>query len=148
MRSKPDAILFDMDGTLTNVNAIRHHVQFGNTNFTKFHEESVDCPPNQWVVDAAVEGKLAGFEIVVVTARRAEFRHHTAMWLALNGVPSDAMFMRHDRDQRGDVFVKRDILNRIRLSWNPVHAFDDNPKVVALWREEGIPVTVVPGWSG
>ena len=29
--------------------------------------------------------------------------------------------------------------------FDPVHAWDDNPKVITLWRENGIDVTEVPG---
>lgn len=69
------------------------------------------------------------------------------MWLALNGVPSAALFMRGNKDHRSDVLVKRDILHQIRKSWKVVWAVDDNPSIVKLWKEEGIPVTIVEGWE-
>lgn len=146
-----DAAIFDMDGTLTDVSGIRHHVtpspRRQRLDFDAFHRESVDCPPHGWVVDMARDCDAEGIAVVVVTARRARWRHHTAWWLALHRVPSAALFMRHDRDGRPDAVVKRDILGRIRRSWNPVLAVDDQPAVLAVWESAGIPTIRVPGWS-
>lgn len=143
----PEAVIFDMDGTLCDVRGIRHLLD-GPGRFHAFHTASVDCPPNQWVVDAARTHHAAGRAVLIVTARAARYRHHTAWWLALHGVPSDAMWMRGHNDYRPDYEVKRDILASIRRRYRPVMAYDDNPAVLQLWREEGIPITVVPGWDG
>ncbi|GAB3655312.1 phosphatase domain-containing protein [Streptomyces sparsus] len=140
------AVIFDMDGTLCDVRGIRHLID-GPGGFHAFHSASVDCPPHEHVVRAAREAGAAGLAVLVVTARTVRYRPHTAMWLALHGVPSDAMWMRAAGDARPDFEVKRDILRRIRSRFHPVHAWDDNPNVVRLWRREGIPVTVVPGWD-
>lgn len=142
-----DAVIFDMDGTLCDVRQIRHLVMGTSRNFEKFHRESVNCPPHSHVVGAAHKARADGHAVLIVTARKAKFRNHTAMWLALNGVPSDAMLMRADHDNRKDVEVKRDILRQIRRTWNPIHAWDDNPAIISLWNEEGIPCTIVPGWD-
>lgn len=143
----PEAVIFDVDGTLCDVRAVRHLID-GPGGFHAFHVASASCPPNQWVVDAAKEQHAAGRKVLIVTARAARYRHHTAMWLALHDVPSDAMYMRAHRDYRPDYEVKRDILQRIRTRYSPVAAWDDNPAVLRLWSEEGIPTTVVPGWDG
>lgn len=144
---KREAVLIDMDGTLANVSGIRHHVAARPKRFDLFHAESVDCPPNQQAVDLAREAHAAGQAVLIVTARRAMWRHHTAWFLAMHGIPSDAMFMRGNEDHRKDVEVKRDILAQIRQTWTPVLAVDDNPNVLALWDAEGIPTVVIPGWE-
>ena len=149
--NKPKAIIFDMDGTLANVSGIRHYLRptppSRSKNFDAFHAESVDCPPNHAVLNHAMVAYLLGYKIIIVTARRARWRHHTAWWLALHGVPSDAMFMRGDKDNRPDYYVKSDILDAILHTWDVVHAVDDNPAVIALWNERGIPTTIVEGWE-
>lgn len=147
MTYRPDAVVFDMDGTLTDVSGIRHLVRGGNHDFHRFHEESVNQPPNQDVVDLAKQHAADGKKIVIVTARKAKYRNHTAMWLAQNDVPSDAMYMRGDKDGRPDYEVKKDILSRMSNSFNVVHAVDDNPNVLKLWHENDIPTTRVPGWE-
>lgn len=141
-----DAAIFDMDGTLVNVSGIRHLLK-GPKGFDAFHAASIDCPPNQWVVDAARQAHADGLAVLIVTARKWKWRTLTAMWLALHDVPSDAMWMRGNTDPRKDFLVKQGILKRIRESYNPVHAHDDNPAVIELWARENIPYTVVPGWE-
>lgn len=150
---KRDAVVFDMDGTLADVSSIRHHVRPDPTgkrkykDFDAFHRESVNVPPNHDVVAMAQQHAAEGKDIIIVTARRAKYRNETAMWLAQNGVPSHAMFMRADDDGRPDYEVKKDILSRMSQSFNVVHAVDDNPNVLKLWHENGIPTTRVPGWE-
>jgi hypothetical protein len=57
------------------------------------------------------------------------------------------LIMRGDKDQRKDYEVKKDMLATIRQAYNPIHAWDDNPSIITLWNEEGIPCTVVDGWE-
>lgn len=144
---KPTAHIFDMDGTLADVSGIRHHVSGGNRDFHTFHMESAGVPPHQEVVDAAREAHEAGHHVAIVTARKAKYRNPTAMWLALNGVPSDSMHMRADKDNRPDYDVKQDIHRELNSQFDIVHAHDDNPNVIRLWKEKGIDTTVVPGWE-
>jgi hypothetical protein len=143
---KPCVIL-DMDGTLADVSSIRHYVRARPKDFDAFHEESVNVPPHEEAVGIAELAYSWGYDVVVVTARRARWRHHTAWWLAMHNVPSDALFMRGDKDNRSDVEVKRDILAMIRCTWHVHLAVDDNPNVIALWESENIPTIVIPGWE-
>ena len=84
--------------------------------------------------------------VIVVTARRRQWWWHTALWLREQEVPYAHLAMRGDLDKRKDTEVKRDILTTIRRHYNVVRAVDDNPSVIALWQEEGIPTITVPGW--
>lgn len=146
-QGKQDAVLFDMDGTLCDVRSIRHLVEGPRRDFHAFHMASGGCPAHPEVAEAARDARREGRAVIIVTARMECYRHVTSMWLALNGVPSDALLMRRDGDFRKDFIVKREILAKIRRRWNPVHAWDDNPEVIALWKQEGIAYTVVPGWN-
>lgn len=143
----PEAEIFDVDGTLCNVLPIRHYVTGPKKNFHKFHRESVNCLPNQAVVEDARAAHAAGRAVLVVTARSTLYRHHTAFWLAMHEIPSDRMFMRREGDWRADASIKDDIYQRIALRWKVVRAHDDNPSIVRLWEGYGIPVRVVPGWQ-
>lgn len=147
MENRPDATIFDMDGTLADVSAIRHLVKGPRRDFHAFHTQSVDSPPNPDVVNMAHAAKEKGHAVVVVTARSEQYRPHTSMWLAMHGVPSDALYMRDSGDTRPDYEAKADILQDVRRRFNPVHAVDDNPNVIRLWKENNIGTTVVPGWE-
>jgi phosphoglycolate phosphatase-like HAD superfamily hydrolase len=146
MRDLPEATVFDCDGTLVDVSGIRHLLN-GPGRFDAFHKASIDCPPHQWVAEAAKAEHAAGRAVLIVTARQAKYRNITAMWLAMHGVPSEAMWMRANGDSRPDHDVKREILAKIRQRYNVTRAFDDRPEIVKLWRSESITVTVVPGWT-
>lgn len=143
-----------MDGTLADVSSIRHHLKFYEAtkrrivkHFDDFHAESVNVPPHDYVVNAAQVAHMLGHAVLIVTARKHMWRNHTAWWLAMNRVPSDMLMMRGDNDNRKDYEVKKDMLYTIRKAYNVIHAWDDNPSIVKLWAEEGIPTTVVPGWE-
>lgn len=145
-----NAVIFDMDGTLANVSSIRHYLKpnvHHGKDFDRFHAESVNVPPHSHVVNAAQVAHMLGNDVLIVTARKHKFRHHTAFWLAMHGIPSDAMFMRSNNDNRSDYLVKKDILSTIRKAWNPIYAWDDNPAIIRLWKEENIPHTIVEGWK-
>ena len=144
----------DMDGTLADVSSIRHHLKAFDESkrrvikhFDIFHAESVNVPSHPHVVNAAQVAKMLGHDVLIVTARKHMWRHHTAWWLAMHDVPSDALFMRGNLDNRKDYEVKKDILSTIRQAWNPIHAWDDNPSIIKLWTEEKIPCTIVDGWD-
>jgi beta-phosphoglucomutase-like phosphatase (HAD superfamily) len=148
------AVIFDMDGTLADVSSIRHHLtKFDETkrtvvkHFNRFHAESVSVPPHNHVANAAHIAHMLGHKILIVTARKHMWRHHTAWWLAMHNIPSDMLMMRGNEDNRKDYEVKKDMLETIRQAYNVIHAWDDNPNIIKLWTEEGIPTTVVPGWE-
>lgn len=145
--SKPDAVIFDMDGTLCDVTSIRHHVLTRPKNFDAFHHGSIFCPPNDWVADELRAHAVAGRRIIVVTAREEKWRTLTANWLAHNRIFWDQLLMRPTGDFRSDVLIKGEILAVLRKSYDIVHAYDDNPAIIDLWESEGIPTTTVPGWA-
>jgi len=147
---KKSAVIFDMDGTLADVSSIRHHLipdDNKKKDFDTFHSESVNVPAHSHVVNATQVAKLLGHDVLVVTARRHMWRNHTAFWLAMNGVPSDMLMMRANEDYRKDYLVKKDMLDTIRQAYDVIHAWDDNPAIIQLWKDEGVPYTVVPGWE-
>ena len=154
---KRKAWIFDVDGTLADVDSILHHVvnQDPSTNsfkkdFTKFHGESIDVPPHKKTIDLLYQAikENGPLDIIVVTARNEEWRSHTSYWLAKNSVPHQALFMRADKDYRPDYEVKLDILNQIQLIWDVEHAVDDNPKIIKLWEQNGISTTKIGDWDG
>lgn len=148
-----DAAIFDMDGTLCDVSSIRYHINpkdrrfSGRKRFDLFHAGSVDCPPNEEAVTLLFDTRIRGLATIIVTARQAMWRYHTILWLHEQGLEYDALYMREDGDNRKDYEVKKDLLKKIRRKYNPVLAVDDNPAVLALWEEHGIPTWRIPGWE-
>ena len=146
---KPSAVICDMDGTLVNVSSIRHFVTGPKRDFDAFHSSSAECPPNADAVTWVEEMFDAGHRILIVTARMEHWRSVTQTWLDTQLTrPVTDLVMRADRDFRPDFHVKREIYDALSRNFSIVHACDDNPVIVALWNEIGIPVKVIPGWPG
>ncbi|MFK0071679.1 phosphatase domain-containing protein [Arthrobacter woluwensis] len=100
------------------------------------------------VLRAAIKVHADGVAVLILAARRAKHRASTRWWLIENGIHSPA-FRPHrpDRDGRRDVEVKGDILDMLRDRYDIIEAWDGNRSIIELWRSEGIPVRIVPGWE-
>jgi uncharacterized HAD superfamily protein len=146
--TRPTAYIFDVDGTLANVDPYLHLVRGSNRDYDAFHEASIDALPNVEVVEMLNNAVADQHAILVVTSRKDKWRGLTSMWLAKNNLRSHALFMRADEDNRTDYEVKKDILHKINNHWKVLHAVDDNPSVLQLWQEHGIPTTKIGTWDG
>jgi len=140
-------VIFDMDGTLTNVSHVRHFVRGKYRNFDMFHRSSVFCPPNQEVVDMAFDTHDKNLAVIIVTARSEPYREVTQKWLDERNIPYENIYMRPEGDQRQDAIVKAEILQDILVDYDVVHCVDDNVNVKKVWAEAGIRTTVVPGFD-
>jgi hypothetical protein len=146
--TRPTAYIFDVDGTLANVDPYLHHVRGSNRDYEAFHEASIDALPNVDVVEMLNNAVADQHAIIVVTSRKDKWRGLTSLWLMKNNLRSHALFMRSDEDNRSDYEVKKDILDKIDKHWKVVHAIDDNPNVIRLWEDNNIPTTKIGTWDG
>jgi hypothetical protein len=145
---RPTAYIFDVDGTLANVDPYLHLVRGSNRDYNAFHEASIDALPNLDVVEMLNNAVADCHSILVVTSRKEKYRGLTSMWLAKNNIRSHGLFMRSDDDNRPDYEAKKDMLDKISSLWNVVHAIDDNPNVIKLWEDHDIPTTKIGTWDG
>tara|TARA_B100000287_G_scaffold430147_1_gene484837 strand:- start:1172 stop:1621 length:450 start_codon:yes stop_codon:yes gene_type:complete len=135
-------VIFDVDGTLFNIDQRRHLVEGDNNDWKTFLsvEAMEGDTPNQPVLDVCIALQDAGSEIVVVSARNERHRQITETQLHAAGVQFSHLFLREDVDYRPDSEFKRDVLHALRdAGWNPDLVFDDRNAVVEVWREEGVP---------
>ena len=51
-------------------------------------------------------------------------------------------------DDFTEFLTKKDILDKINILWDVLHAVDDNPNVIRLWEDHGIPTTKIGTWDG
>lgn len=145
---KRKAWIFDMDGTIVNIDSIYtilHGMQTQTEQglslmFKEYHSKALDCPPNQEVVQMIIDAKK-DFDIIVVTARGEEYRAETSWWLKKNNIIHDALFMRPINNYDSDEDVKDKIYLKILNYWDILHAVDDNPNIIKLWSDYNIPTT-------
>ena len=79
---KPTAYIFDVDGTLANVDPYLHHVRGSDRDYDAFHEASIDALPNFEVVQMLNEAFFDQMHIIIVTSRKETWRGLTSYWLA------------------------------------------------------------------
>jgi FMN phosphatase YigB (HAD superfamily) len=132
-------IVFDIDGTLANIEHRREHVQNGRRNWKKFNEKMVDDTPYAdivWLFQTLDRDCI----MVIASGRGEEDREKTENWLNAHSIHCDKLYMRPAKDNRKDSIIKKEILDQIVKDYGvkPFMVFDDRNQVVDMWRENGI----------
>ena len=135
-------IVFDIDGTLANIEHRLDYVRSKPKNWKAFDAGIPNDAVNPHVAEAFHSLKAAGNEIIFASGRNERSRDATMDWLKTNRLWDyrAKLYMRKADDFRSDDIVKREILDEIVADWGrkPDMVFDDRPRVVRMWREEGI----------
>jgi len=141
-------VIFDIDGTLANINHRRAFVQSRPKNWPAFNRGMVN--------DTVYEDILwlySMFEsrddtiMLIASGRGSENRATTEKWLADNKITYEKLYMRPAKDSRQDYIIKQELLEQIRKDFGePFMVFDDRTQVVDMWRRHGIRcMQVAPG---
>ena len=135
-KSHKKAILFDLDGTIADTEDVAALHKIKHPDFLK---EVKDADPFPQMVAKLKKVKDKGRDIVIMTARSAHYRKETKDWLNRHDIPYDALYMRHEGDERNDKKVKKEILKEEVLPHFDIKkAYDDKKKNVRMFRKEGI----------
>jgi len=130
--------IFDLDGTLVNVNSIRHHVEGKKKNFDSFHKESIHCPPNENVLHLnATLAVNQDVHIAIFTGREEKYRDLSEQWLQANKVTYHSLLMRKNNDFRSNVTIKKELFETFKPDYLPYLAIDDTPELRKLWKQVG-----------
>jgi phosphoglycolate phosphatase-like HAD superfamily hydrolase len=136
--------VFDVDGTLMNINHRRHHVSGPEKDWNAFMDEMVNDTPNQWVFDLAHQCASNG-TLLIVSGRNE--RHREITEKQLSELDYAKLFLRPDDDYEPDHIFKRTILAMMqRFNLHPTFVVDDRPSVIKMWRSEGVNCLDVGGW--
>ena len=134
-------VIFDIDGTLANINHRLHHVTSGEKDWEAFHGGISDDVPNGPVVTLLRVMRTTGYRIILTTARFEKHRARTEEWLANNTIFYHDLFMRPNGDFRPDYEVKEDMLRGLQIGRdNILFVVDDRTSVVDMWRRNGLTV--------
>jgi len=137
-------VLCDLDGTLADVSGRLHylHVSEGEKkNWDGFFSEISQDPIRQDVLAMLKDFVERKYTIVFVSARPDKYRAVTERWLEKTGIPYLTLIMRRSNDRRPDNEVKEGMLNTYFLDKSLIHrVIDDRPRVIAMWRENGLEV--------
>ena len=137
-------VIFDVDGTLMDIEHRRHFVVQRPKDFDAFREATSQDTAKEDIFAVAKALKAAGHRIIISSGRNKSQRAVTLKQLMGQGLVFDALYMRSDSDYRPDHEVKSQMLDKMRKEgFNPTMAFDDRQQVVDMWREKGLTVAQV-----
>lgn len=141
-------IVFDLDGTICNVNHRRHWVASKPKNWAAWNAGIAFDTPNEdivWMLHRFTSDRDT--RIVLASGRGEEHRDVTEQWLKQHEIYHSALYMRAAKDNRKDSIVKVELLQQIRNDYgNPWLWVDDRQQVVDAIRAQGIRVLqVAPG---
>lgn len=135
-------ICFDIDGTLANIEHRLDYVRSKPKNWRAFDAGIPNDSVNAPVAEAFWSFQEQNFhDIVLASGRNERSRAATEDWLRKNGLGGYAqLYMRAADDYRSDDIVKSEILGQIVKDYGrkPDMVFDDRPRVVRMWRDNGI----------
>jgi hypothetical protein len=132
-------VIVDLDGTLADCGHRLHHIRAGGAkNWDAFFAACHLDQPHEVVV-ALVRALKSEHRLIFCSGRPEKSRAATEAWLERHLGLRGPLYMRGDRDRRGDDIVKRELLARIRADgFAPELAIDDRQRVVDMWRAEGL----------
>jgi predicted kinase len=117
----PQAVLFDIDGTLAHM---------GNRG--PFDWDKVDRDNLNQIVSEQIGFHISlDRKIIIVTGRDASCKENTEEWLKFYGIHYDEIYMRPKDDFRKDTVIKKEIYdNYIKDKYNVMCIYDDRLRVI------------------
>ena len=137
-------VVFDIDGTLANIEHRRQFVASKPKNWAAFNAGMKFDTPYQDIVQLSCIFWDAGHTVVLCSGRGEEQREVTEKQMIDFSVPYGKLYMRGAGDYRKDSIIKVELLARIRKDYGePWLWFDDRNQVVDAIRAEGVRVLQV-----
>jgi FMN phosphatase YigB (HAD superfamily) len=133
-------VLFDIDGTLANIEHRRAYLTKSLPDWKAFNAEMGNDIPNTSVVSLyKALWNANSYELILVTGRNERSRALTEQWLTWNEIPFSRLLMRGDHDFRADHVIKEELLDLLISEGKEiVFTVDDRQQVVDMWRRRGI----------
>lgn len=138
MSAARDKVVFDLDGTLCNVEHRMHHIAGPTKDWEAFYRACSGDTPILPVVHIAQALSATGYGIWLVSGRGSEARRETVAWLGAYSVPFEMLLMRPEGSRLIDAELKRGWIHSDAIPRDRVLCvFEDRASVVKMWREEG-----------
>ena len=143
-RTRPRAMIWDLDGTLSDDKARAHFVEVerGRARDWMSYFDAIDTdPPIAASMEVLRAMHAAGIRILFLTGRPEYTRPKTTRWLEANGLTEyDRLIMRPEGERRPAGFFKAEAVERLRREYELVCAFEDRIDVAEQLRQAGVPV--------
>ena len=132
-------VIFDIDGTLMDIDHRRHFVSGDTKDWMAFKEHTIADKPFDQVVDIALMYQDWGANIHLCSGRNESQREVTELQMRICGIEYKTLQRRWEKNYEPDEVLKYDMLQQLREDgYNPTLVFDDRDKVVQMWRNNGL----------
>jgi len=135
------AVIFDMDGVLSNASDRQHHI--ANRDWNAFFEA---CGDDDVIHELARLLSLLAPElhVVLLTARPLRVQPQTLEWLARHELRWDLLCMREDRSGQEAWQFKQHTVGQLRaFGFDLKLAFEDDRRNADMFHGEGIPCVYI-----
>jgi len=155
-----NTVIFDLDGTLADINERKQKSQLDNGKMDWdifFDPENIKLDkPKPEVIKCAQMFHQQGYKIVIFSGRNDRSFHTTQDWLSQHEVPYDSLVLRPDKFKdeswpvaegnpatykmrfMPDQILKKEMLDTFVDIDDVFIIFEDRKKVVDMWRELGL----------
>lgn len=142
--------IFDLDGTLCDPSHRLHHISGKKKDYEAFYEACVDDKP-KWDIVSLFKalGEDVENNLYIVTGRSEAVKRKTTTWLERHKLWHHKLIMRPAGNKIPDHILKRSWLHNGILGPKEdiVCVFEDRPRVVDMWRNEGLTCLQVAEWK-
>ncbi len=141
MKHKPTAVIFDIDGTITDTAHRMHLITGKKKDWPTFFRLAQNDPVNTWCANI-IQGLRAttNHRIILVSGRSENDRDMTRKWLAQHAIKVDAIYLRPEhRKFDNSATVKNELYNLyIKENYYVLMVIDDRTQDVKMWRSLGL----------
>jgi hypothetical protein len=137
------AVVFDMDGVLSDASARQHFLEYPRRDWEAFFAA---CGDDALIDEVArlLEVLDADLRVVLLTARPLRVRPQTLAWLDRYKLRWDLLIMRDYGDYSASRAFKRDAVDDLRAEGFDLRlAFEDDRRNVDMFHGEGIPCVYI-----
>jgi hypothetical protein len=138
-----DAVIFDIDGVLSDAAGRQHFIESGNRDWSAFFEACGDDPVIEEVA-RLLELLDASLAVILLTGRPLRVQPQTRAWLSRYGLRWDLLVMR-DRGDYSQVtsFKQRVVYDLRERGFNLRLALEDDPSNHAMFVAADIPCVYI-----
>lgn len=136
-KKKEEAVIFDLDGTLADPHK---HKQKHKRRDTNWAEEARTAPAIRKNVKKLRKQEKKGEDIVIMTARSADYKKETKEWLKHHDIkPKDLIMRPKGTEGVSDKKIKKELLEKkILPKYDVKKAYDDRSKNIKMFKKKGI----------
>jgi len=137
------AVIFDIDGVLSDAAGRQHFIEQGNRDWSAFFEACGDDPVIEEIA-RLLELLDSSLAVVLLTGRPLRVQPQTLAWLRRYGLRWDLLVMREKGDyQQVTSFKQRTVTDLRARGFDLRLAFEDDPSNHAMYVADGIPCVYI-----